>query len=451
MAIADDASTGYKFEVTLRIPESLHNKFNNYVPCPENVQVLKKDLNAWQQEEYKESKVRKLCCSFKDKIDYVVDYRYLKLVLSLGVELVSVNRVLQYTQENFLKKYIELNTNLRAKAKNDFEKDFFKLMNNSVFGKTMENVRQRINFRLVSTVEQAMRVKNLIKFTIFGDSLVGVHIQKTKVNLNKPVYLGQTILDDSKCLMYDFHYNFMLKKIPQEDIDLLFTDTDSLCYCIRNHDTQKLMKDNKEYFDLSNYPENHPMYDKTNKCVIGKFKNESPSEIREFVGLRAKLYSYRTDPVYERPAESEGEIEIKYDDYVECSSDEKQLDQCDSKQKEDNKTLKNKCKGVKQYVAKKLAIDKYREVLFSRGEEKILQNGIRSHAHQLYTETVSKVALTTRDDKVYVCDDNIHTRNFGHYLNKYNMNMHIILLLKKLRNENNLSQSFRKARDKEIE
>ena len=111
------------------------------------------------------------------------------------------------------------------------------------------------------------------------------------------------------------------------------------------------MKDNNEYFYLSNYPENHPMRDVTNKCVIGKFKNESPSEIREFVGLRAKLYSYRTDPVYEKPAEPEGEIEIKYDDYVESSDEERELDLNDSKQKEDNKTLNTKCKGIKQYVA----------------------------------------------------------------------------------------------------
>ena len=96
-------------------------------------------------------------------------------------------------------------------SKNEFEKDFYKLMNNSVFGKTMENVRYRINFRLITTEEEAMRVKNLKRFTIFNKDLVGLHIQKTEVKLNKSIYLGQCILDDAKLLMSDFHYNFMFK------------------------------------------------------------------------------------------------------------------------------------------------------------------------------------------------------------------------------------------------
>ena len=103
-------------------------------------------------------------------------------------------------------------------------------MNNSVYGKTMENVRHRINFRLISTKEEALRVKNMKRFTIFNENLVGLHINKMKVVLNKPIYLGQCILDDSKHLMTNFHYNFMLNKVKRENIDLLFTDTDSLCY-----------------------------------------------------------------------------------------------------------------------------------------------------------------------------------------------------------------------------
>jgi hypothetical protein len=141
-------------------------------------------------------------------------------------------------------------------------------MNNSVFGKTMESVRNRINFRLVDNEDSAWRVKNLNRFTIFDENLVGVHIQKTKIKLNKPVYLGQTILDDSKTLMYNFHYNFILKKVKRENVDLLFTDTDSLCYHIRKEDIFQIIKDNKDEFDLSNYPKDDPLYDATNKKTI---------------------------------------------------------------------------------------------------------------------------------------------------------------------------------------
>jgi hypothetical protein len=106
--------------------------------------------------------------------------------------------------------YIMKNTNERAKAKNSFEKDFYKLMNNSVYGKTMENVRNRINFKLVSTEEKALNIHNTRRnFTIFSDCLVGVHLLKKEVKLNKPIFIGQNVLDESKCIMYDFHYNFM--------------------------------------------------------------------------------------------------------------------------------------------------------------------------------------------------------------------------------------------------
>jgi hypothetical protein len=380
LSISDTSEKGYKFKVDLRIPENLHDHFNNYVPCPENIIIQKTQLNKWQKQDYKQTKIKKLCRSFNDKIDYIVDYRYLKLCLNLGVELVKVSKVLEYSQKPFLKDYIELNTGLRKKANNDFEKDFFKLMNNSVFGKTMESVRHRINFRLVDTEEKAWRVKNLNKFTIFGDNLVGVHIQKTKILLNKPVYLGQTILDDSKTLMYNFHYSFMLKHVKRENIDLLFTDTDSLCYHIRKQDFFQIMKDNKDEFDLSDYPKDHELYDATNKKTIGKFKNESIKQITEFVGLRAKLYAYTVDG-------------------------------------DNKKHIRNK--GTKSCVVKKeLNIDRYRECLFSRKPQKVFQNNIRSYGHQIYTERINKTCLSANDDKVFICDDNIHSYNLGHYKTK---------------------------------
>jgi hypothetical protein len=278
-----------------------------------------------------------------------------------------------------MKDYIMLNTNLRMKSSNEFEKSFYKLMNNSIFGKSLEDVRNRINFKLISTEDQALRVKQLKKYTIFNDDLVGVHLHKQTVQLCKPIYLGQNILDDSKHLMYDFHYNFMLKKIQRNNIDLLFTDTDSLCYYIKKENIFDIMSMNRDLFDLSDYPKDHELYDLSNKKVIGKFKNETNEKIiSEFIGERPKLYSYKVD----------GEDESH-----------------------------NKCKGVKTSVSNKLTIDDYKESLFNRKSKDIKQNNIRSYGHQLFTETISKIALSHNDDKIYICDDNIHTRNFGHYLN----------------------------------
>ena len=105
MSIKDDAETGYMFKVDLHIPVELHDKFNNYVPCPENIRIKKDGLNGWQQENYNETKISKLCTTFHDKIDYVVNYRYLQLMMKLGVELLEVKQVLQFTQTPFLKSF----------------------------------------------------------------------------------------------------------------------------------------------------------------------------------------------------------------------------------------------------------------------------------------------------------------------------------------------------------
>ena len=274
-------------------------------------------------------------------------------------------------------KYIMKNTNLRMQCKNEYEKDFYKLMNNSVFGKTMENVRNRINFRLITTEDEAMRVKNLKRFTIFNKDLVGLHIQKTEIELNKPIYLGQNILDDSKALMANFHYNFMLKHVDRKNINLLFTDTDSFCYHIKETDIFEIMKNNMDEFDLSDYPKDHELYNPKNKKVIGKFKNESIKQITEFVGLRSKMYSFTVD----------GETKCK-----------------------------NRCKGIKSSVVKsEIKTKDYVNTLYTHESKFVYQNGIRSYEHELYSETQYKKALSCNDDKVYICDNNIDTYSFGHY------------------------------------
>ena len=195
-----------------------------------------------------------------------------------------------------------LNTKLRTLANNDFEKYFFKLMNNSVFGKTMENLRNRVDVKLVSTKKMAMKLiakSNYKSHTIFSEDLVAIHMEKTSQVFNKPIYLGMTILDLSKTLMYNFHYEY------NHNATLLMTDTDSLCYEIKTNDFYKdISGDVYKEFDTSNYPKVHPSGIPTgvNKKVIGLMKDEAAGkQITEFVGLRAKMYSHRT----------EGEVDVK--------------------------------------------------------------------------------------------------------------------------------------------
>lgn len=384
LLLDDEGNTGYLFDVDLEYPDILHDLHNGYALAPENMEVKNNMLNSFQIEGRKETKIKKLITSFYEKKNYGINYRLLKLYLQLGIKIKKVNRVLQYTQNNFMESYIMKNTNERKSAKNDFEKDFYKLMNNSVYGKTMENVRNRINFNLVCNENKALGLRNIIKKrTIFNEDCVGVHQLKTEVVLNKPIFIGQCVLDQSKYLMNDFHYNFMLKQFDRENIDLLFTDTDSLCYHIRKQNPYEIIAQNKDLFDLSAYPKDHPLYDPTNKKVIGKFKDEAVdgvmAHITEFVGLRSKLYSYTTE---------ENHVTEEH----------------------------HKCKGVKHSVVhNELKTQLYKSTLFSRQCFKVKQNGFRSHKHQIYTEEIEKVALSAMDDKVYIEDNNIHTKTLGHY------------------------------------
>ena len=354
-------------EVDLEYPKSLHDLHSEYPLAPERVEV---------------NKVDKLIPNLRNKEKYVIHYENLKQYLSLGLKLTHIHRDIKFEESQWLKKYIALNTDLRTAAENDFEKDFFKLMNNSVFGKTMENIRNRVDIKLVNNEKRAEKLSakpNFNHCNIFSENLVAIHMKKTKLVFNKPVYLGMCILDSSKTLMYDFHYNCIKRKYGDK-AKLLFTDTDSLMYEIQTKDFYKdISADVKHRFDTSDYPPDHPsgIPSGFNKKVLGMFEDEAAGEvIDEFMGLRAKLYSYKM---------FEGEESIK-------------------------------CKGVKKSVVKKsITHEDYKKCLFT-GKEQLRKMGIiRSYRHEVYTEEVNKVALCPIDDKRHILEDGAHTLALGHY------------------------------------
>ena len=172
-----------------------------------------------------------------------------------------------------MKEYIDFNTTLRTAAKNDFEKDFYKLMNNSVFGKTMENIRKHRDIKFVNNMtdylKQVMK-PNFKSGTLLGTDLMSCEMGKVKVKMNKPVYLGQAILDLSKTIMYEFHYDYMKEKYNEVDLKLLYMDTDSLVYKIRTEDFYKdISEDVETRFDRSGYVPDRPLPIGKNKKVIG--------------------------------------------------------------------------------------------------------------------------------------------------------------------------------------
>ena len=355
-------------EVDLEYPEELHDLHNDYPLCPERIEC--------------KNGVKKLIPNLWDKNKYVLHYKNLMQYLNLGMKLKKIHRGIKFIECDFLKPYIDMNTNLRSKAKNDFESDFFKLMINSVFGKTMENIRNRVNIKLVDTGEQLKKLTakpNYESRKIFNENLVSVHMKKTSLTMNKPVYLGMSILDLSKTLMFDFHYKYIKPKYGSK-AKLLSTDTDSFLYEIQTEDFYKdIAGDVWDRFDTSEYQKGHPSGIPTgiNKKVLGMMKDEAKGKnIKEFVGLRAKLYSYKME---------EGE---------------------------ENK----KCKGIKKAVVEKsITHEDYKTCLKTGKEQLRRQNIIRSYEHTLYTEEVNKIALSAADDKRYLLKDSFDTLAWGHY------------------------------------
>ena len=186
--------------VDLEYPKELHDLHNDYPLAPERLKI---------------NNVEKLIPNLWDKESYIVHHENLKLYQELGLKIKKIHRGIKFREEPWMRSYIELNTRLRTEAKNDFEKDFFKLMNNSVFGKTMENIRNRVDVRLVSDRKKAEKLAakpNFRHCTIFDENLVAIHMKITKLTFNKPVYCGMAIKDLSKVVMYDFHNKYIKPK-----------------------------------------------------------------------------------------------------------------------------------------------------------------------------------------------------------------------------------------------
>ena len=242
----------------MEYPKELHDLHKDYPLAPENIQIADEMLSDYSRKikdkYFKNINSRKLVPHLMKREKYVVHMKNLLLYTKLGMKVTKVHRALEFTQTAFLEPYIRFNTEQRKKAKNDFEKDFFKLMNNSVFGKTMENLRKRISIKVITEKDKLHNYISKPSFKgckIFNEELA-IHRIKENLVLNTPCYVGFSILELSKTLMYDFHYNFIKKKF--KNTKLLMSDTDSLMYYIEPKSIYKTLLKYEDKFDSSDYP-----------------------------------------------------------------------------------------------------------------------------------------------------------------------------------------------------
>ena len=308
---------GYILEVDVKYPKELHDLHSDLPFLPERMEI---------------NKCKKLVCNLYDKKKYVVYINSLKQALNHGLKLKKIHRIIEFNQKAWLKPYIDMNTELRKLANNDFEKDLFNLMNNSVFGKTMENIRKHRDIKLVTTDKKRSKLvsePNYHTINLISEDLSIIEMKKTKVKMKKPIYLGLSILEISKILMYEFWYDFMKPKY-NDNVKLCYMDTDSFVMNIRTNDFYgDISHDVQCKFDTSNYEVKRPLPIGKNKKVIGLMKDELGGEIiTEFIALRPKTYSYLTDnDNIDKKAKGTKKCiikkMIKFDDYKKCLLNDK--------------------------------------------------------------------------------------------------------------------------------
>lgn len=390
MAMDDFGTTGYVLEVDVDIPHDLHNKFSQYPLMPMNRAIAETEISPYSRELNKQSRskhdgaTKKLVCDLHNKRNYVVHYRYLKLCLQLGYVLRKVHRYLSFQQTPFLRAFVKSNSDKRAATTSVVRKDMYKLQNNAIYGKFLQNDRKHRTVKLCTTpsqMERAAREGTFRNLHIIDDDLVITEHDLTRMKCNKPILVGFTILEISKWLMANFYYNVMHATFGDR-VKLLATDTDSLIMEIESqswYDELKAFPDRLHWFDFSNYPTDHRYYDTGVKEVYGHFKDETKGDpIVEFVGLKAKMYSCMT-------------------------LDEKQ---------------KHTAKGVGHVVRRSvLTHDLYRNVLMQPNDHFQLrcpQTRIGTLPDcQLVTLQSNKITLTSSDSKVYQVD-HISSLPYGH-------------------------------------
>ena len=309
---------------------------------------------------------KKLICDWSDKKNYLIHYRMLKFYVRQGMIVDKVHEIISFRQSRWLEKYINLNIQKRNQAVNDFEKDFYKLLNNAFYGKTIENVRNRLKIKFVKKDDFREKIKQQSKLTFNGIHMSYENCDRythkqNEVLMDKPIYLGFSVLELSKLLMYETYYDKLQPYFGQENIQLHYMDTDSFVLSVKTKDIIKDLKNLEVIFDFSNLNKNHELFSNKNKTIIGFFKIETPKSIwiDEFVCLRSKLYAFK------------------------CGNDSK-----------------IKLKGISKSQSMNIKFEEYYNCLFGREYQQECNNyNIRSINHELVLQEVKKSTLSFFDNK----------------------------------------------------
>ena len=328
----EDNEIGYFLEVDLKYPDNIKEKTKHFPFCPENKKINPDKYNDCIKKIKPKSyiKSKKLICDWTDKKKYLIDYRMLKFYVRHGMVVEKVHEIISFKQSKWLESYISFNTQKRNKAKNDFEKDFFKLLVNAAFGKFLENLRNRLELELLKKDNFKKNINEQSKLTFNGiqksyENYDSYTFKQNQVVMDKAIYVGFSILELSKLHMYETYYDTLQPYFGQENLQLQYIDTDGVILSMKTKDIIKDLKNLEDIFDFSNLDENHELFSNKNKKVIGKFKIETLKNmwIDEFVCLRSKAYSFKCNDNTESKNKIKGiskpqSKHIKFEEYCNC-------------------------------------------------------------------------------------------------------------------------------------
>ena len=364
----DDSDVGFFIEVHLNNPGNIKEKTKHLPFAPVNKKINPDYFSDYMKEiipdTYTQNK--KLICDWSDKKNYLIHYRMLKFYARHGMVVDKVHEIISLRQSRWLEKYINFKTQKRSKAKNDFEKDFYKLLNNAFYGKTTENVRNRLKIKFIKKDNYREIIKQQSKLTFNGihksyENCDSYTFKQNELLMDKPIYLGFSVLELSKLLMYETYYDELEPYFGQENIQLHYMDTDSFVLSVNTKDIIKDLKILEDIFDFCNLDENHELFSNKNKKVIGKFRIETPKNIwiDEFIFLRSKCYAFK------------------------CGDDSK-----------------NKLKGISKSQSKNVKFEEYKRCLDGEEYQRECNNYIISSInHEMHLQEVKKSTLSIFDDK----------------------------------------------------
>ena len=401
-----EGDDGYVIEVDLHCPPEIHDRTQDLPLAPESLIIHESWLSDHMRSQCKElfphkrayRGSKKLLLNVFDQHKYVVHFKLLQFYLKQGMRITKYHRGVKFSQASYFQSFIEMNSRKRQQTSDKCKQDYYKLKNNSLFGKTMENVRDRRKIKLCNNAIQIQRLASRDSFksaTYFTPHLVGIECSSYEVTLNKPVYCGQAVLDLSKLELYEIKYNRFMKYEQEEEkgaqINIVGGDTDSLFVELVNIDLDKLLRKmiGEKFLDTSNYEKSNPLYSDALKACLGCIKDEScGNRYTEWVLLRPKCYSMQSHT---------------------------------------HGNTAKRAKGVQRFVVKNhLTHDIYKQVWEQMVIKYVTNRRIGSNLHQLYTIAVEKLALSAFDDKRCWLDVN-YSLPYGYYLLRHNNSQQSIM------------------------